>query len=74
MKTVNPQLEHMLTSWMFSAYFEMVVHNVTKENVRAIMKDTPIIILGEATANVDLENERDLLQAIEALTREKTSL
>ncbi len=39
---------------------------------RAIMKDAPIIILDEATANVDPENERDLLQAIEALTREKT--
>lgn len=39
---------------------------------RAIMKDAPIIILDEATANVDPENERELTQAIEALTREKT--
>ena len=30
---------------------------------RAIMKDSPIIILDEATANVDPENERDLMQA-----------
>ena len=39
---------------------------------RAMMKDAPIIILDEATANVDPENEKDLVAAIEALTREKT--
>lgn len=41
---------------------------------RAIMKDAPIIILDEATANVDPENEKDLMTAIDALTREKTLL
>ena len=39
---------------------------------RAIMKDSPIIILDEATANVDPENERDLMAAISELTKEKT--
>ncbi len=39
---------------------------------RAIMKDSPIIILDEATANVDPENEKDLMEAIQALTKEKT--
>ena len=39
---------------------------------RAIMKDSPIIILDEATANVDPENERDLMSAISELTKEKT--
>lgn len=39
---------------------------------RAIMKDSPVIILDEATANIDPENEKDLVTAIEALTREKT--
>ncbi len=39
---------------------------------RAIMKDAPIIILDEATANVDPENETELTEAIEALTKEKT--
>lgn len=41
---------------------------------RAIMKDSPIIILDEATANVDPESEQELTAAIEALTREKTIL
>ncbi len=39
---------------------------------RAIMKDSPIIILDEATANVDPENERDLMTAVSELTKEKT--
>ena len=39
---------------------------------RAIMKDSPIIILDEATANVDPENEQDLMMAIDELTKEKT--
>ena len=39
---------------------------------RAIMKDSPIIILDEATANVDPENEQELLEAIRALTHNKT--
>lgn len=41
---------------------------------RAIMKDAPIIILDEATANVDPESEQELTAAIEALTKEKTIL
>lgn len=41
---------------------------------RAIMKDAPVIILDEATANVDPENEKELMEAVGALTREKTIL
>ena len=39
---------------------------------RAMLKDAPIIILDEATANVDPENEDRLQKTIEALTRDKT--
>ena len=39
---------------------------------RAIMKDAPVIVLDEATANVDPENEADLMKAIDSLTKEKT--
>ncbi|MCR4839642.1 MAG: ATP-binding cassette domain-containing protein, partial [Eubacterium sp.] len=39
---------------------------------RAIMKDAPVIILDEATANVDPENEAELTKAIEELTKDKT--
>lgn len=41
---------------------------------RAILKDTPIVILDEATASVDPENERELQQAIAELTKDKTIL
>ena len=39
---------------------------------RAILKDAPIIILDEATASIDPENEHLIQQAISALTRGKT--
>lgn len=39
---------------------------------RAMLKDAPIVILDETTANVDPENEDRLQKAIEALTRNKT--
>ncbi|MGL6200699.1 MAG: ABC transporter ATP-binding protein [Lachnospiraceae bacterium] len=39
---------------------------------RAILKDAPIVILDEATANVDPENEDKLSKAIGELTRDKT--
>ena len=39
---------------------------------RAMMKDSPVIFLDEATANVDPENENELMRAISFLTNEKT--
>ena len=39
---------------------------------RAIIKDSPVVILDEATANVDPENEYQLQQAIKELTKSKT--
>ncbi|MCR5268438.1 MAG: ABC transporter ATP-binding protein/permease [Lachnospiraceae bacterium] len=39
---------------------------------RAMLKDAPVIVMDEATANVDPENEKELTEAIENLTKEKT--
>lgn len=39
---------------------------------RAILKDAPVIILDEATASVDPENEAELQAAIDELTHDKT--
>lgn len=39
---------------------------------RAILKDAPVIIFDEATANIDPENEDKLKEAIESLTKDKT--
>ncbi|MNZ67369.1 Lipid A export ATP-binding/permease protein MsbA [compost metagenome] len=39
---------------------------------RAMLKDAPIVILDEATASVDPENERMIQQAISALVQGKT--
>lgn len=39
---------------------------------RAMLKDATMVILDEATASVDPENEAELLKAIEALTHDKT--
>ena len=39
---------------------------------RAILKDAPIVILDEATASVDPENEHLIQQALSALTKGKT--
>ena len=39
---------------------------------RAILKDAPIVVLDEATASVDPENEMELQRAIDELTKDKT--
>ncbi|MBO0777402.1 MAG: thiol reductant ABC exporter subunit CydC [Ktedonobacteraceae bacterium] len=41
---------------------------------RALLKDAPILILDEATANLDPETEMALLDALEELMRERTTL
>ena len=37
-----------------------------------MLKNAPIVILDEATANVDPENEKELMEAVGELTHEKT--
>ena len=41
---------------------------------RCILKDAPIVILDEATASVDADNERAIQEAISELCRKKTLL
>lgn len=41
---------------------------------RALLKDAPIVLLDEATASIDPENERLIQQAFDALVAEKTLL
>ena len=41
---------------------------------RAILKDAPIILLDEATASIDADNERDIQLAINELVKDKTIL
>lgn len=41
---------------------------------RAILKDAPIVILDEATSALDAENEQEILDAIDVLTKNKTVL
>lgn len=49
-----------------------MLHGISLSIARAMLKNAPIVILDEATANVDPENEDRLQKAIEALTRDKT--
>ena len=39
---------------------------------RCLLKDAPIVIFDEATANVDPENEKELMEAVSELTHDKT--
>ena len=41
---------------------------------RALLKDAPIILFDEATANLDPVTERDVLQAIRSLMQQRTTL
>ncbi|MEW5421222.1 ABC transporter ATP-binding protein [Amorphus sp. 3PC139-8] len=41
---------------------------------RAILKDAPVLVLDEATASIDLENERLIQEALSNLTRNRTTI
>ena len=41
---------------------------------RALLKDAPMILLDEATASLDAENETEIQQAISRLVEQKTVL
>lgn len=39
---------------------------------RALLKDTPVYLFDEATSNIDMESENDILQIIRSLKKKKT--
>lgn len=41
---------------------------------RAVLKDAPILILDEATSNVDSESEQKIQEALDRLSRDKTTI
>ncbi|MEC7695331.1 MAG: ABC transporter, partial [Candidatus Thermoplasmatota archaeon] len=41
---------------------------------RAVLKDAPILVLDEATSNVDNETEAALQRSIERISRDRTTL
>lgn len=41
---------------------------------RALLKDAPIIVLDEATASIDADNERSIQEALSELCRERTTI
>ncbi len=63
----------MITAYTASA-FKQGGREAASLHSQSHYEGCPIIILDEATANVDPENEKDLIDAVEALTREKTIL
>ena len=60
----------------FSVVFQNVVlfNNTVMENIRVGRKDAPVILLDEATASLDVDNETEIQEAISRLIRGKTVL
>lgn len=60
----------------FSIVFQDVVlfNNTIMENIRVGKKDAPVILLDEATASLDVDNETEIQKAISKLVKGKTVL
>ena len=56
------------------AYFRYCPEELKPELARAILKDAPVVLLDEATAFADAENEHQIQLAFEGLTSGKTVL
>ena len=55
-------------------FADTVMENIRLGKRRAILKDAPVILLDEATASLDVENETAVQAALSGLIRDKTVL